>query len=348
MTSKLLVFTFTLFYTCFITSQTTYTENFDTKGIPTSLPNGAYWMFYNDIHPSQTNWDAFIPGDGNAYITVDADKTNDTDATFPYQALVFGKINENHRLEVRMKGAAVDGGLAAFIFTYAETSPTIFNEVDIEVVAQDLQSGIPSHDILPPNGWTDARFNTWRNANVNTEVPFKGSSKPVVDANNNKKSLIDGEFHIYTIDWRSDQVDFYIDTILQESFTSTIATGMSEVIIGYRNLPWAGDFRWTGYHTMVIDYFKIEPLSPILSTDNIGLDSKISIYPNPIRNEINIRISNDSEIKKMELFSLISSKVMEIKGLKNKIDISDFPKGVYFLRTEFDDGNVVTKKVLKL
>ena len=151
MTSKLLVFTFTLFYTCFITSQTTYTENFDTKGIPTSLPNGAYWMFYNDIHPSQTNWDAFIPGDGNAYITVDADKTNDTDATFPYQALVFGKINENHRLEVRMKGAAVDGGLAAFIFTYAETSPTIFNEVDIEVFSLDLQSGIPSHDILPPN-----------------------------------------------------------------------------------------------------------------------------------------------------------------------------------------------------
>ena len=50
----------------------------------------------------------------------------------------------------------------------------------------------------------------------------------------------------------------------------------------------------------------------------------------------------------MELFSLISSKVMEIKGLKNKIDISDFPKGVYFLRTEFDDGNVVTKKILKL
>lgn len=352
MKQKLLLSIIAVLCSYFAIGQTTYTENFDTKGNPSNLPNDAYWMFYNDIHPSQTNWDAFIPGDGNAYITVDADKSNDTDLTYPYQALVFGKINENHRLEVRMKGAAVDGGLAAFIFTYTQTGP-IFNEVDIEIVAQDLQSGIPAHDILPPNGWTDARFNTWRNANENTYEPFTGSSKPIIDENNNKKSLIDGEFHTYTIDWRSDQVDFYIDTILQESFTTTVATGWSEVIIGYRNLPWAGDFRWTGNHTMVIDYFKIEPLSPILSTNNIDLDSKISIYPNPANDEINIKVSNDSKIKKMELFSLISSKVIEITDFNNepeasqKIDISRFSKGVYFLKTEFTNGNIITKKILK-
>ncbi len=308
-------------------------------------------MYYNDIHPSQTNWDAFIPGDGFAYITVDADKSNDTDLTYPYQALVFGKINENHRLEVRMKGAAVDGGLAAFIFTYTQTGQ-IFNEVDIEIVAQDLQSGIPAHDILPPNGWTDARFNTWRNANENTYEPFTGSSKPIVDENNNKVSLVDGEFHTYTIDWKSDQVDFYIDFVLQESFNTTIATGWSEVIIGYRNLPWAGDFRWTGDHTMVIDYFKIEPLGGLLSLNdkNSELNNLITVYPNPVNDELKIRFSKDYKPKKIELFSLISSKVIEIKDLDiqlnphKKIDISSLSKGIYFLKIEFYNGDIITKK----
>lgn len=344
-------------FSSIVIGQTNYIENFDSKGYPQNLPTETYWMFYNDIYPTQTNWDAFIPGDGNAYITVDADIWNDTDFTYPYQALVFGGVGENHRLEVRMKGAAVDGGLVAFLFTYTQTG-AIFNEVDIEIVAQDLQSGIPSHEILPPNGWTDARFNTWRNANEITEVPFTGSQKPVVDANNNKVSLIDDDFHTYTIDWKSDEVDFYIDGVLQESFNTTVATGRSEVIIGYRNLPWAGDFKWTGNHTMVIDYFKIENLDPktILSSEIKNLDSAslMAVYPNPAKNKINVQIANDFKIKKMEIINVISSKVIEITNLnfnENKIqtiDVSKFSKGVYFLKTEFNNGSIVTKKILKL
>lgn len=355
-----LTLAFIVYFLCcisLVTGQVSYLENFDSKGIPSNLPDDAYWMFYNDIHPSQSNWDAFIPGDGYAYITVDPDTSNDTDPTFPYQALVFGNINENHRLEVRMKGAAVDGGLAAFIFTYAETSPTIFNEVDIEVVAQDLQSGVPSHPILPENGgWTDARFNTWRNANVNTEVPFKGSSKPVVNDSGDKISLIDDEFHTYTIDWQSDQVDFYIDDVLQESFTSTIATGWSEVIIGYRNLPWAGEFRWTGNHTMVIDYFKIEPIGINLSIDdeNVSINNLISVYPNPVNDELKLSFSKESNPKKIELFSLISSKVIPITDFNVQtdyekiIDVTQLSKGVYFLKIELENGQYLTKKIIKM
>ena len=350
------IFTSTiLFLNCFlIASQTVYEEDFDKKGYPDDIPRGSYWMFYNDIHPTQTNWDAFIPGDGNAYITVDADKSNDTDETFPYQALVFGGVNENHRLEVRMKGAAVDGGLAAFIFTYTQTG-AIFNEVDIEVVAQDLQSNIPSHEILPPNGWTDARFNTWRDANEITALPFTGSSKPVVDEKNNKVSLIDGKFHTYTIDWRENQVDFFIDNILQESFTTNVARGWSEVIIGYRNLPWAGDFKWKGNHTMIVDYFKIEPLIPLSTVQiNTDVNSSISIFPNPVENDININIKGNFRIKKMELFNILSSKIHQITSIDfksnaiQKIDVSYFKKGIYFLKTEFENGNISTKKILKL
>ena len=54
-----------------------------------------------------------------------------------------------------------------FFFTYSENSlGTNFNEVDIEVVANDRDVDV--HETLPPNGWTDARFNSWRNASTTT------------------------------------------------------------------------------------------------------------------------------------------------------------------------------------
>jgi hypothetical protein len=239
----------------------TYFEDFNSPGAPTDIPADSYWMYYNEIHPTQDTWNKFIPGDGNAYITVDPDISNDTDWIHPYQALIFGGVGENHRLEVRMKGAVVDGGLVSFLFTYHQEGAT-FNEVDLELVAND--SATPSHETLPENGgWTDARFNTWKNADENTERPFTGTKKAVVNQSDEKISLIDDQFHTYTIDWRSYQLDFFIDGVLQETINTNVATGWSEVIIGFRDLPWAGDFNWSGTHTLVVDYLKIEPLGPL-------------------------------------------------------------------------------------
>ena len=239
----------------------TYYEDFNSPGYPTNIPAGSYWTFHNEIYPNQVSWNDFIPGDGNAYLTVDADISNDLDWIHPFQTLEFGGVAQNHRLEVRMKGAVVDGGLVGFLFTYNQEGE-IFNEVDIEVVARD--SAVPWHETLPFNGgWTDARYNTWGNANENTNQPFTGTMKAVVNQNNEKISLIDDEFHIYTIDWRADRIDFFIDGVIQETITTSVAEGVSEVIIGFRQLPWAGDFNWSGTHTLVIDYLKIEPLENI-------------------------------------------------------------------------------------
>ena len=250
------------------TNTVTYFEDFDSIGIPTDLPANGYWTFHNEIDPTQTSWEDFIPGDGFAYITVDANTSNDNDPNgiYPFQTLEFGGVGENHRLEVRMKGAVVDGGLVSFLFTYKQEG-SIFNEVDLELVADDAATA--SHNTLPSDGgWTEARFNTWRNADENTSVPFTGTKKAVVNQQNEKISLIDGEFHTYAIDWRSDRIDFFIDDILQESINTDVATGVAEVIIGFRDLPWAGDFNWIGTHTLEVDYLKIEPLEPATVAQN--------------------------------------------------------------------------------
>lgn len=344
---KIKLYHFLLFFTISSISQITYIENFNSKGIPTAIPNDSYWKYFNDIHPSQDSWDKFIPGDGFAYIKVDADVDNDTDYTYPYQTLVFGGSTENHRLEVRMKGAVVDGGLVGFIFTYAENIPgTIFNEVDIEVVANDRD--VDDHDRHSPNGWTDARFNTWRNASTTTFLPISGSAKPVVNANNEKISLIDDAFHTFTIDWRDDQVDYFIDGVLQESFNTNVATGWGEVIVGFRQLPWARDFNWTGEHTLVIDYFKIEPLSA-LSVDDYAQNknSEISIFPNPAYDEITIVTKDFHLIEKIVITNVIGNQVAKFSNYQNKISIDNLSKGIYFVNSYFKNGTFITKKVVK-
>ncbi|SDT89521.1 Por secretion system C-terminal sorting domain-containing protein [Polaribacter sp. Hel1_33_78] len=272
------------------TNTVTYFEDFDSSGIPTDLPANGYWTFHNEIDPTQTSWEDFIPGDGFAYITVDANTSNDNDPNgiYPFQTLEFGGVGENHRLEVRMKGAVVDGGLVSFLFTYKQEG-SIFNEVDLELVADDAATA--SHNTLPSDGgWTEARFNTWRNANENTSVPFTGTKKAVVNQQNEKISLIDGEFHTYAIDWRSDRIDFFIDDILQESINTDVATGVSEVIIGFRDLPWAGDFNWSGTHTLEVDYLKIEPLEPATVAQNDSFtvnedtESDLDVLANDVAN----------------------------------------------------------------
>ncbi len=328
-------------------SFTEYIEEFDNPGEPQGPSAGHYWNYFNDIYPDQDNWNEIIPGDGYAYLTVDPDITNDTDATNPYQTLVFGKVGEGNRIEVRMKGAIVDGGLVCFLFTYAEIGDT-FNEVDIELVANDANGTDPGHQVHPPNGWTDARFNTWRDASTTTFLPISSTFHPIVDSNKEKVSLLDDEFHTYTIDWAANQVDFYIDDVLQESFNTNVAKGMSEVIIGFRNLVWAGDFNWTGTHTLIIDYFKVQSLAT-LSTEESALmkKPKIQIFPNPASQEIQLIANGGIQIEKIEIRNVLGKTIETLIGNQKRIDISKLSKGMYFLTTQLSDGRKETSKIIK-
>jgi beta-glucanase (GH16 family) len=70
----------------------------------------------------------------------------------------------------------------------------------------------------------------------------------------------DGKFHIYTIEWRSNSVTFYIDDVAQGVIRDVVPEAPSQVIIGMRRMPWAGTTKWIGMETMLIDWVDIEPL----------------------------------------------------------------------------------------
>ncbi len=64
---------------------------------------------------------------------------------------------------------------------------------------------------------------------------------------------------------------------------------------------------------------------------------ELNIYPNPSSSNINIKLSNDSIIKKVTIYNNLGQSVIEDN--RAKIDISRLSKGLYFLTIETNKGN---------
>lgn len=72
----------------------------------------------------------------------------------------------------------------------------------------------------------------------------------------------------------------------------------------------------------------------------------VKLYPNPTSNFIFIETDANKPILKSELYSLTGKKLAVRSDIKDKIDLTPYPKGTYVLKLYFDDG-VAIKKVIK-
>lgn len=84
--------------------------------------------------------------------------------------------------------------------------------------------------------------------------------QPIRDADGKKVSHRYHRFHIYTIEWRTGEVRFYIDDVLQATIDDTVSVTPSTVIFGLRQMPWAGAPDWPDFQTMLVDWISVEPL----------------------------------------------------------------------------------------
>ncbi|WP_139958210.1 sulfatase-like hydrolase/transferase [Flavicella sediminum] len=81
-----------------------------------------------------------------------------------------------------------------------------------------------------------------------------------------------------------------------------------------------------------------------LAVASFSLEKSSSVFPNPAKNKIYVRLKKGVEIKEVRLLNF-SSAVLK-KTNQSSLDISEFPAGMYFLVIETNSGQVV-KKVIK-
>ncbi|GGG59263.1 T9SS type A sorting domain-containing protein [Bizionia arctica] len=84
-------------------------------------------------------------------------------------------------------------------------------------------------------------------------------------------------------------------------------------------------------------------------TCSLGVDeyalSNVSIYPNPMSNEVNINLHNSLQVNRVTIYSITGQEVLKVEN-KSKLDVSKLNPGIYVLKIETDEGSI-TKKMVK-
>lgn len=82
----------------------------------------------------------------------------------------------------------------------------------------------------------------------------------------------------------------------------------------------------------------------VLSINEESLSTSITFYPNPVKDFLTIKLSNQLELKEIEIINLIGKKVMISK--EEKVNLYNLPIGVYILKIVTNKG-IVTRKIIK-
>jgi len=75
-------------------------------------------------------------------------------------------------------------------------------------------------------------------------------------------------------------------------------------------------------------------------------DADVSIYPNPAHNNVNVVFDANLGVKNIAVYNLIGKavKVFKVNGNSAKLEISDTPAGIYFIRLINAQGQIVATR----
>ncbi|WP_264520184.1 T9SS type A sorting domain-containing protein [Flavobacterium sp. N1994] len=87
---------------------------------------------------------------------------------------------------------------------------------------------------------------------------------------------------------------------------------------------------------------------PTLNNSTFVSEPNIHLYPNPVKEVLNINLGNDSlqdEVQNIMIYSIKGDVVLKVEKFKSAIDIRNLAKGTYLVKIQFP-GTLVTKKML--
>ena len=121
-------------------------------------------------------------------------------------------------------------------------------------------------------------------------------------------------------------------TLTGQTIGSTISYGCK--------FAFAGGLAVTKYFS-----YKVGDNCSSLGLDDEDLNNSIKIYPNPATDILHVN-SHLIEIKKVEIYAVLGSKIIEVNSNFNSIYINDLPKGIYLVKVYSENGSAV-KKLIK-
>jgi len=83
----------------------------------------------------------------------------------------------------------------------------------------------------------------------------------------------------------------------------------------------------------------------LLSARNLESDNGISVFPNPAKNELNIKTAPNQEVVSVTVIDLVG-KIVLTENETTRLDIGSLQDGTYLVKIETNEGSIV-KKIIK-
>ncbi|MBP2618776.1 T9SS type A sorting domain-containing protein [Chryseobacterium jejuense] len=111
----------------------------------------------------------------------------------------------------------------------------------------------------------------------------------------------------------------------------------SNIIIDELRITANGGFRYVGFDS----FTWVKDSNIVLGTSETKSTQKnLTLYPNPTNGPLSIKAESNSEAQVYSMDGKILKTVLIQKG-SNEINISEFPKGVYFIKTPTESTKVI-------
>ena len=161
------------------------------------------------------------------------------------------------------------------------------------------------------------------------------------------------EFHTYTLYWDANKMVFSVDDIVHYTYEPSPKNiqnwpydAPQYLLFNVAMLP-----NVTGSFTesaMEIDYVRVYQAASLSTNDNTVEEKEITIFPNPVDNQLQIQFANFSNTYQGTIYDLTGKKVHSFnkKAKKNSIDVSFLKSGFYILNIQ-SGGFSKNFKILK-
>lgn len=148
---------------------------------------------------------------------------------------------------------------------------------------------------------------------------------------------------------RSDELDRFKDSIYSNVFTQAKTLGIRYIE------PWPYEFQHNTNDSLFQDFniwadanfSPTDTCSYLTTTTNPTLlNNELVIYPNPTNGSLNIKIDFPYKELKITIFNLRGQKILTANN-RTELEISHFPKGLYFIKLKIDN-EIIDKKIIKV
>jgi len=301
-------------------------------GVYVSENSGQNWNYLGDNYPPVKTFDIEIDYNANRIIA----------GTFARSLMSFPLNSIIEQADNTAPVITINGN--STITTAEGQNPDIpevlaFDDVDGDITNQIIIEN--NVDINTPGTYTIVYTSTDSSGNSSTEtitVIVEADLPVLVIDGPNTITILQGEDFIFPTITASDGIDGDLSDqiVIANGQVPTNVPGTYTITVSVTD---SSGNMVTETITVIV-----EAAVGILNFENFGIE----VYPNPVQDILNINYSkNKVQLNEISIFNLNGSKIMSQKNYINGINVKDLNKGIYLLRLNINDNQIVQQQFIK-